>query len=512
MGAVSSALSESTLSRVTGQKILASNFRNITPNLPQYIAVLGEANTANQATIDINPFEFTNHAEVGNRYGWGSPLHQQARILRPVNADLVSGVKTVIYPQLEETATATVIKKSLTVATTILKNARHTLVINGRRSLEGVSYSYDLVKGQSAADVRATIVATVSAALSAPCSAAEADNVIDFTTKWAGATSSELNIEFDTNGTTEIGIVYAEVSKVDGTGAVDITATLALFQDLWITMVTNPYGPSYFDELEAFNGVPDEDTPTGRYLPTVFKPFCSYFGTVASTKTAVLAITDVTARKSQVTNVHCPAPNSAGFPWEAAANMIATTALISNDKPHQGNGGLQYFDMPVPTNLNIGDFAEYSSRDLMAKAGSSTVTLKAGKYQVEDFETTYHPDGEFPAKYRKVRDLMVNWNIAFGWLIIMAANIQDKTITLDGQPVRVANTISPSGAKQLMFNYFSDLQLRALINNKGFSENSALAAINDVNAARLDLQFKTKITSTADQVSTDNYWDFTFSS
>jgi len=511
MSAVSSALSDATVSRVLGYRIKAANFRNKSPNLPQNIAVFGEANIANQATIDTTPFEFTNSNEVAKKYGYGSPLHQQARIIRPVNADLVSGVKTVIYPQLEGTATATVIKKSVTVATTVTANATHNLIINGRTGVDGASYSYNVVKGQSATDVVQSIIDTVTAALGAPCSAVLNVTDIDFTTKWAGATSAELNIEFNTNDVAA-GIVYAEASKVAGTGTVDITPSLALIGDEWVTMITNPYGVSEFEELESFNGVPDPTNPTGRYTPTVMKPLVALFGSLASTKAEILAITDVTARKSEVTNVLCPAPNSKGFSWEAAANVVAITALLSNDSPHQGNGGLQYFDMPIPSDSDIGDFSDYLTRNALALKGSSTVTLKAGKYQVEDFETTYHPDGESPIKYRKVRDLMVNWNIAYGWLIIMADSIQDRTIILDGKPTRVTNTISPSGVKQLAFSYFNDLQLRALINDKAFSENSTVVVINDTNSARLDIQFNTKITSTADQVSADVSWDFTFQS
>lgn len=509
MSAISSAIPDDYISRVVGYKLIAANFTNQTSNLPQRIAILGEANTANQATIDITPFQFTSAQQVGEKYGYGSPLHQMARILRPKNANLLGAVPTWIYPQLEGTATATVLKSGVTVATTVTETTTHTIVINGRRGLESGRYDYTVTKGESAATVVTNILAAVANVLECPVTGAENTGDIDWTTKWAGVTAAELNISFDTNGTAA-GIVYSEVSKVDGTGSVDITPSLDLFQNEWNTIVINQYGSSEFDELEAFNGVPDPTTPTGRYAAEVFKPFVALYGSVLKTTSAVIAVTDATARKSQVTNVHCPAPASNGFSWEAAANMAVTYALIANGSPHLGNGGTSYPDMPIPIDGDIGDFADYINRDLLVKSGSSTVKLNNGVYEVQDFTTTYHPDGETIPKYRYARDINLNWNIEFAWRIIMVRDIQDKTLVGNDQAVRVTNTISPKQAKQLAFSMFADIANRALITDPSFSEANTIVAVNSTNPARLDINFKYKITSTANVVSTDAEFDFSF--
>jgi len=511
MTAKSTAIAVDQISRVVGYKLKAVSFVNQSPNLPQRIAVFGEANTANQSTIDITAFKFTNAKAVGDKYGYGSPLHQIARILRPINADLLGGIETVIYPQLEAAgAAATVIKSGIAVATNVTETAVHTIVISGREQIDGGKYSYTVTKGEDAAAVRATIIDTVNNVLGSPVSAVESTNDIDFTTKWKGITSVEVNISFETNGK-DAGIVYSEVSKTDGSGAADITASLALFQTEWNTLLINPYGSTEFDELEAFNGVPDPDSPTGRYSPEIFKPLMALFGWTGKTKSGVLAVTDLTARKSQVTNVLCPAPNSKGTTWEAAANMAVSFASVVNEDPHLGNGGKSYYDMPIPSDGDIGDFANYADRNDMLKGGSSTVTLKAGVFQIEDFATTYHPDGEVNPKYRYCRDLNLNWNIEFGWRIIMERDIQDKTIVGDDSPVRVGNTIAPKQAKQLAFSYVDDLQARALINDADFSKSNTDTGINESNPARMDINFKYKITSTANVVSTDAEFDFTYS-
>lgn len=507
---MSTAVSSDRVSRVVGYKLKPGNFDNNTPNLPQRIAILGEANDANQAALETTPFEFISAGEVGEKYGYGSPLHQIARILRPVSGNLVGGIPTVIYPQISNVAaTETTIKIGVAVATSVTENATHKIIINGRDSIDGSSYDVNLVKGDLAAAVRQKIIDAITNVLYAPVTAELNVDDIDIKTKWNGATSAELNVSIDV-GDKPAGVVYSEISKTDGTGAVDIVTSLNLFGENWNTMVLNPYGSDAWDDLEQFNGVPDKDNPTGRYNPVAFKPFVAYTGLTESDKDNLAAITNASARKSQVTNAVCPAPNSDGFSWEAAANVIALTALIAQDSPHLGNGNKGYFDMPVPTDEDIGDFADYDGRDFLVKKGCSTVLLKNGVYTIQDFVTTYHPDGEMPPKFRKVRDLNIDWNIAFGWLLIMERDVQDKAIIGNDNPVRVGGTISPKQGKQLLISYISDKASLALINDVAFSEESIQVGVNATNPARLDFFFKYKRTSTADIVSTDAEVDFSF--
>ena len=88
MTAISTAIGIERISRIVGYKLRPTNFTPDTPYLPQRIAVLGEANTANQATITKDvPFEFISADEVGEEFGYGSPLHIMARIIRPVSGN-----------------------------------------------------------------------------------------------------------------------------------------------------------------------------------------------------------------------------------------------------------------------------------------------------------------------------------------------------------------------------------------------------------------------------------------
>ena len=516
---ISTAIDVTRVSRVIGYKLTAGFFGITTPYLPQRIAVFGEANTANQQTIDEDPFEFTNADEVGAKYGYGSPLHQIARVLRPKFGDMLGGIATVVYPQKEDnmtTPSATEIETSLAfTGSEAQENETHYLIINGRRHIDGQSYSIGIAKGDENDDIIDKAVDAVNSVIGAPVTAEATGTAgakdMTLTSKWKGVTSAEVTVGVDV-GQNKAGITWSpESSRTDGAGEQNVSDTLAKFGDTWNTVVINPYSRTdVFAEFETVNGVPDPLNPTGRYDPKVYKPFVALFGNTNTSRTDVTDITGIEARKDQVTNVLCPAPGSDGFTWEAAANMAVVATPIMQNFPHLSPSGYGYFDMPVSS--DIGDFGNYNDRDIMARNGASTVTLKNGQYVVQDFITTYHPDGEQPPKWRFVRDLNVDWNVGFGWLIIMDRDIQDRAIVPDDSPASVTGTISPSQAKQLVISYVTLMAQRALIADVDFSTDSIKTGINEQNPARLDIFFKYKRTSTAHQVATDATVDFFFSS
>ena len=511
MTAISTAVGIERVSRTVGYQIKLGNFNPNTPYLPQRIALLGEANDAEKTTLDVTPYEFTSAKEVAEKYGYGSPLHIMARILRPVSGNPLGGIPTVAYPQASAvSAAAAVLKLGVAVATTVTENATHLLRINGRTNIDGNFYSYNVVKGQAVADVTTSIIDAVNNVLSAPVTASFATPNVELTTKFNSAVAI-LDIDVEVNGKSA-GIVYSEVSNTAGTGDADIAAALALFGEKWNTLVINPYGAGQFDVLEAFNGVPDAASPTGRYTSTVFKPFTAFFGSLLSDKDDIVEITNFTARKDQVTNRLAPAPNSEGFAFEAAANLCMTAAAIYQNSPHLDNSSKSYPDMPVPIDGNIGDFSDYDNRDFMVKKGASTVNLVNDKYTVQDDVTTYAPDGEANPKFRFSRDLNVDWNYEFNWRIIMLRDIQDKAIVPDSSPSKVSDTISPKQGNQLLRSHIQSMAELALIADVAFSENSIKVEINGSNPARLDFFNRYKRTSVAHVVSADVEVDFNYQS
>ena len=249
--------------------------------------------------------------------------------------------------------------------------------------------------------------------------------------------------------------------------------------------------------LEQFNGLPNDTNPTGRYSGLVFKPFCAYFGSTFSDKDDLADITDDSDRRSQVTNVLCPAPNSLGFSWEAAANMVVLASVVYQNNPNLDVNNLSYPDMPIPLSGNIGDMADYNNRDFLVKKGCSTVLLKNGAYVVQDLVTTYHPAGEIPLQYSYPRNLNIDWNMADLYRTFERLYLQDKTLVADGQIVDVDGCIKPKEWRGLVYELFDNLAEKALINEPEFSKTSMVVRISTLNPNRFETTFKYKRTGIA---------------
>lgn len=495
MSTISTSVGIDRISRVSGYTIKRGIFNQDTQNLPQIIAVFGEANTANQSGLTVTKREVTSAAEAAELYGYGSPIHSQMRILRPLSGDGVGGIPTIVFPQISDvSATATV--RQWTVVGTATANATHYVVINGRDNLDFKQYSYDVKKGDSVTRVAQRIADAINGVTSSPVTATYALGVVTITTKWKGLTSAEFNMSID-YGTNAAGLAYTETSSTDGAGTVDLAASFAQFGDDWYTMVTNPYGESQLALFEQLNGLPNDVNPTGRYSGLLFKPFCSYFGSTLSDKDDLVLITNDSARISQVTNVLCPAPNSLGFSWEAAANMVALASVVYQNTPHLDVNNLSYPDMPTPSNGDIGDMKDYNNRDLLVKNGCSTVLLKNGSYIVQDLVTTYHPAGEIPLQYSYPRNLNLDWNVADNYRTIETLYLKDKTLVADGQLVDVDGCIKPSEWKGIVYEMFDDLAEGALINEPEFSKSSMVVQISTSNPNRFETTFSYKRTGIA---------------
>lgn len=501
MGSISTAIGLERRSRVSGYKIKKGFFDNVTDNLPQIVVVLGEANTANQSGLVTTKKEVTSADEAGQLYGFGSPIHQMMRILRPISGDGIGGIPTIVIPQTPAVgATATVIVWTITGTAT--GNATHEIIINGRTSLDFKPYSVNIVTGDTPTIIAQKYADAINAVLGTPFIATVALGVLTLTTKWKGVSAASA-LATISNGGSAVGVSYALTSTTAGTGVVDLAAALAQFEDNWYTTVINPYGTATLAALEAFNGVPDDESPTGRYEGRVFKPFMAFFGSTLSDKDDIIAITNDAARINQVTNVLCPAPNSDGFPWEAAANVVRLFARIMQDTPHLDVNGKSYPDMPIPSTGIIGDMSVYDNRDLLLKNGSSTVILKQGAYQIQDLVTTYHPADETPLQYAYCRNLNLDWNVKDGYSTLETIRVKDHVIITDNQVTDVAKAIKPKEWKANLFQFFDELSERALIKNPEFSKTSLQVQVSDTNPDRFETFFRYRRTGIARIESTD---------
>lgn len=492
MSVISDAVNLSLVSKVTGYKI--GKLPQPTPqNLPQSVAIIGQANTANQGTLDPNGVTITSAQEAGLIWGFGCPIHRAVSILLPSSGGGLLGIPITIYAQPEAAgATESVFEVSPTGIAT--ENATHTLVICGREGINGQFYNFTVNVGDTSDDITAKIETCVNAVLGAPVIATSNDYDAILTSKWKDKTSNEINISINTNGK-DAGITYVFNQTSFGSGVPNIGPSLDLFGDKWHTIVVNCYGgeSTILESLESFNGVPDPNNPTGRFGSIIMKPFFALFGFVGNQLNATTAYTDT--KKLEVTNVACPAPNSKGLTCEAAANVANLLALQAQNSPHKDISGQYYPDMPIPSNGDIGPMGQYINRDQTVKMGCSTVEFSNERYKVCDLVTTYHPDGEVPPQFRYVRNLVIDLNVFYTYYLLEQLYVVDRVISVDSANVTADGVIKPKDWKQIVSSMFDDLERRALIVDTDFSKTSLIVGISETNPDRLETAFPYKRSS-----------------
>ncbi|NCX55604.1 MAG: hypothetical protein EBW87_00175 [Burkholderiaceae bacterium] len=503
----SDAVSNERVSRITGYKIKKGDFRLQSPNLPQRIALLGEANDANQALLNTSaPVQILSAKQAGELYGYGSPIYHILRILKPISGDGVGGIPIFVYPQAKA-AGAVAKQVRIIPAGTATKNGTHIIKISGRESIDGSSYAINIEAGDNVATICEKIVNAVNAVIGSPVTAIDYDYQVVAKAKWSGLTSNDLNIEVITEENNNVGVTYTVNTLAAGSGTPDIAAALSQFGSDWNTIVINSYGTvaSVMTALENFNGIADSDNPTGRFRGTIMKPFIAITGTVADDPSSIFD-----ARSSQMTIAGACAPGSKAFSFEAAANYTLLQAIRAQDKPHLDISGQSLPDMPAPS--SIGSMATYDNRDAFVKKGCTTVDLVAGRYQIQDFVTTYHPSGENPPQFRYVRNIFLDLNVYYGYYLLQETNVRDKVIAADDDNVQQSEVIKPKNWKQLVKSYADDLAARALITQPDFMKDSIEVNLSSSNPDRLETFFRYKRSGIARIASTDAEAGFNFGS
>ena len=488
---ISNAVGTERISRITGYSLTGANFSEVSPNLPQRIAVIGEGNAANQSTMPLVATEITSAQQAGNLFGFGSPIYNMMRILRPTTSDGVGGIPTIVYPQVEGANVAK--EQTITVVGTATSNANHIVNINGRTGVEGDNYSFAVLTGDDQDAIAAKIVDSINNVLGSPVIASALLGVVTLVSKWKGLTSNDMNATVETDDIAA-GMTYTDAITVAGSGTPSVSASLAEFGNEWNTIVVNSYGieaDSVMDQLEAFNGKPDPVTPTGRFVGTIMKPFIALTGSLKNTDVATDAVETI-ARRNELTIAICPAPGSNGLAMEAAANMAVLYARISQDTPHLDVAGKTYSDMPTPTGTIV--MSDYNERDAYAKAGYTTVDINSGKYEIQDFITTYHPLGESVPQYRYCRNLMIDFNVKFGYYLLEEINVVDHAIANNDDVVSASKVIKPKQWISILNTYAEGLAKRALIAQPAFMQDSLEVGLSTSNPDRLETFFRYKRT------------------
>jgi phage tail sheath gpL-like len=480
----STAVASNRVAAVIGYNIDKGSSAASSGNLPQRIALIGEANTANQSGLDTTPYQLTNSQQAGKKYGWGSPLHLMALQLFPVGG---GGTSVPVWAMaLPAPSGAAARVQTITVTGTATGNGTHYVKVAGRTNVAGKYYAVNIVTDDDNAAIAAKIKDAINNVLSAPISATNTTNLVTATNKAKGASGGALMLEMDTNNN-DLGITYAIAQTVAGSGTPDIQDALDLFQDTWYTIVANGLGAvsSTLDTLEAFNGVPGIDNPTGRYAGIIMKPFMALTGTVADDPSSVTS-----GRKDECTNLMCPAPLSHNLHYEVAAAYVLKYAQIAQDKPHLDVMDQTLDDITLPDADEIPAMQDYNERDRIVQLGCSTAMIRGNKYVIKDFVTTYRPDGENPPQFRWARILNIDWNVFYTYYLQQQAHVIGNVLANDSDAIDVEEVIKPKDWKAIVAtDVIENLVSRGMLVKAEQSIATIQSQISSVNPDRFDTIF-----------------------
>lgn len=499
-----SAVGSDIITRIVGYELNPGNFSESSPNLPARIGIPSEANDDMQSSITENvPVQITSSSLAATYAGYGSPLHQICKILFPVSGSGIGGIPVYWLPQLKAVGSAPKILQ-IAVVGTANGNGTHYISISGRKNVEGKYYAVNIVNGDTADVIHGKISDAVNNVLGSPTSATSTDYYAELTSKWSGLTANDIVVSVDTNGN-DLDLTYAVSTEQEGSGTPDIADALAAFENNWYTHVINSYGTvdAVMTTLEDYNGAPviGSNPPTGRYSATVFKPFLAYTG---STVEDPSSITDT--RLNELTIKISPAPLSKGLPMEAAANDCLLAALTAQNTPHLDTIGQSYPDMPTPD--SIGLMSSFTERNRMALKGCSTVDLVGGVYVIQDPITTYHPISEVVPQYRYARNIVIDWNTRYTYLLLEQINVVDHVIANDADIVSATKIIKPKIWKAILADMADDMVLRGLWVDAPFTVASITCGISTTNPDKLATTFKYKrsgVVRIADTVATAGF-------
>lgn len=445
--------------------------------LPQRIAVIGHG--TNAASYSLDKRRFFKASDVGAAYGFGSPLHQVARILIPDIGIGVESIPVTFYPVAKITG------QPVSTAT---------ITLSGTPSLGEIKVSSgsDFVRIRNAlSETPAQAAIKVSAAINAnnnfPFTAASAAAVITLTSKFICSAANEIPFEVISSSFLAATASFYDLSS--GTlQSSDIDSALQKFGESWETLVVNAGAfstenyNSEFSNIDRFNQL--------RWSSEVHKPFVlisgrGEYGFDPGFKTQ---ITEIAAQlKNQRTSSIIYQEGSLTPPWAIAASAALNIAKTAEINPPKGySRQILTGVLPGPDELQ----KTSAEREALVQAGVSTTTAKDGQVFMADTRTTYHPDNNVVREYSHVVDLMKIFNVIYNLdLIFNRSDWIDVPLVPDNQQVTNREAKSPSTAVAEIASMIDSLALEAIISDPVNAKKSIRASISSVNPKRLDVSF-----------------------
>lgn len=491
---ISTAVDNSAVARVLGIKTEFSNLRRGGVFfLPQRVAVIGQGATL--ASFDTTKRQVTTSSEVGQTYGFGSPVHLATRALLPNNGDGVGSIPVTIYP-LEDDGSGIAAAGDITPSGTALTTANYVVLINNIRSS-----AFTVLAGASIADITAAATIAINSNLDMPVIAADGATQIDITAKWAGASGNDIHaaIEPQADGGTTWGISQPS----GGLTNPDIQPALDQIGTVWETMLLNCMDIADTVTLDLLLTFLD-----GRWGALQRKPGIAFTGNTIADVNSAVAVSD--ARAADRANCQLVSPGSADLPLVVAARQLARIVKVANDIPPHDYGAQAATGLKPGTD---GQQWQFPARDLAVKAGSSTVEIRDGVVNLSDTVTFYHPTGEQTPAYRYVCDIVKLQQVIFNLDLIFASpEWNGAPLIPDGQPTREATAKQPKSAVSAVASLLDNLALDAIIVNPELAKKNTFASIDEQNPKRLNLSTTVQLSGNTNIISVDLNFGFYFGS
>jgi len=488
---ISTAVDASAVARVLGIQTIFKNLRGGILFLPQRIAVVGQGNSL--SVYATTKRQVTSAPEAASIYGFGSPIHNAARQLFPVNGDGVGTIPVTIYP-LDDDASGVASAGDITPTVAPTEAASYIIRVNNIDSEEFVIETTDTV-----ALVTAKMETAINAVLEMPIIAVDGTTVLNFTSKWEGTSANDIVVEVI--GLTTVGNSFAITQPVGGLVNPDVDPALAQVGNIWESMVLNCLDVADTTTLGKYSTFGD-----GRWGALVRKPLVVFTGNTATTVTAATAVSD--ARKTDKTNAQLVAPGSNDLPFVTAARQLARIAKLANNNPPHDYGS-QDADGLVPG--TDGEQWTYADRDVAVKKGSSTIEVKDGVINISDVVTFYHPTGDPTPAYRFVVDIVKLQNIIFNLDLIFATDEWDGAPLIpDDQPTVNRAAKKPKTAVAAVAAMLDSLGLNAIISDPETAKLNTIAEIDAGNPKRLNLVTTVQLSGNTNIKSIDLEFGFFF--
>jgi len=487
--AISDAIAPSAVARAVGIETIFRVLRAGVVLLPQRIAVVGQGSTL--ATYSTDKKTVFSALEVGQTYGFGSPLHLAVEQLLPPTGDGVGTIPVTIYPTVDGTSAAF----GDIVPSGVAQNSDKVYYV---KINEKISEAILIPEGTTPDGALDLFISGINANVRMPTLAADGTTKINLTAKAKGLYGNDLYVEIIGE---EDGLTFTINQPSGGAGNPDVQPALDQFGNIWETLVLNCMNIEDTDTLEKYALFGE-----GRWNPIQPKPCVVFTGATATSVSLAVAISD--ARKTDRINAQLVAPASKELPLVVAARQLARLAVVANENPPTDYAGQRITGIIPGADEQQWTFAE---RDFAVKAGSSTVEMIDNVLEMSDTVTFYHPTGDVNPAYRYVVSVIKVMNVTFNLrLIFESDDWKGKVLIPDGQPTRNPNARRPSTAKAAVAKMIDGLALEAIIVNPAAAKESIQVDINPSNPNRLDLSFTYQISGNTNQISITAYWGFNF--